>query len=142
MIVKVTLKDSYENRMNTELVKQNDVELTDDNYELRIHDKFLRKSAKSTGKNLKKVKTSYDGALQFIPKKQEFSRITIKANENFTGNASKVIKQQIASKTSAKVIKINKANNRSIFVKCNSQQDSIIKVINSENSNISTAKTI
>lgn len=124
---------SYEKRLNVELMKQND--------ELRDHNSFLRSSV-ATGKKLEDDSITYSAALTSFPKRQEFSRLTVKPVKNFKGDILSIVKKQISSKTSAKVLKIDKSNNGSIHLKCNSKQDSdaILDIINNLNNETLTAE--
>ena len=114
-------------------MKQNN-ELREHNHELRENNSFLRSSAVNVEKNYVDIKNSYADAVLNLPKKQECARLTIKPKENFKGDALNIIKVQISTKTNAKVLKINKVNNGTVFLKCINEQDSekILKVINSE----------
>lgn len=114
-----------EKKLNCELMKHND--------ELREHNKLLRTTAAESYSQ--KSQYSYSNVVKTIPKKQEFSRLLIKPKSNFNGDALKLVQNKVATKTNAKVLRINKAGNGSIFIKCNSAQDSddILGVLNDNN---------
>ena len=120
-----------EKRINNELIKQND--------ELRDHDKLLRTLV---DKESKQQQNLFSNVVKNSPMKQDFSCSVVKPDNNFKGNALQLIQNKVASNTKSKVLKIDKANNGNIFIKCNSVKDSedIAKVINNSNINL-TAKT-
>lgn len=136
----IYIKDlNNERRLNEELIKHNN--------ELREHNYFLRSIAGNAGKcnvnsNITNAST-YASTVANFSQKQEFARISIKPVASFKGDVLDIIKQQVSSKTNAKVLKINKSNNGSIFLKCNSEKDSldILNVLKTENKGILTAET-
>lgn len=117
--------------MNTELRKHND--------EVCEHNSMLRSlsGTQMTGQ-LGSKSTTYANALLNIPKKNKVARIKVKPKQNFKGDTLSVVQSQVATKTSAKVLKMSKAPNGSVFIKCESEKDSdaIVKTLNEQNSDM------
>ena len=67
---------------------------------------------------------SFANVLLNLPKKQESVRLCVKPKENFKGDVLTLGENQVATKTRAKVLKISKANNESVSVKCSNDKDS------------------
>lgn len=122
-----------EKRINKELAKHNT--------ELREHNNFLRNLSSAPAGHLSQANTSYANIVANIPKKQEFVQLIVKPGENYKGNVMDIVKKQVAEKTAAKVMKINRVENGTVYVKCNSIQDSeaILQTLKNENSDILTA---
>ena len=78
-----------------------------------------------------------------VPKKQNYGQLIVKPNIHFKGNVLDIIQKHVATKTKAKVMKMAKVKNGTVFIKCNSVQDSeiILQTLNSENNDILSAKT-
>lgn len=86
--------------------------------------------------------TTYASVLSRAPKKQECVQLIVKPNDSFKGDTLEIIQKQVATKTNAKVLKMSKVENGTVFIKCSSAQDSeaIVQTLNSESNNILTAK--
>lgn len=121
--------------MNNALSRHND--------ELRNHNDFLRSLTAPVDIGNSHSVSTYASAVLNVPKTSECVQLIVKPKESFKGDTLSVIQKQVATKTHAKVIKMSKVNNGTVFVKCSSVRDSevILQTLNNENEDILTAKT-
>ncbi|CAH0559467.1 unnamed protein product [Brassicogethes aeneus] len=125
---------NYEKKINKELSQHNT--------ELRENNNFLRTLAIEKSSPVQN-KTYSNVVSNNIPKKQNYVQLVIKPKPNYKGDALNIVQKQVYEKTKARVIEINKINNGTIYIKCNSEHDAqdISKTLNNENSDIITVSS-